>query len=178
MNVEVLNNFDVTTQEVLELLSPLSDIELNSIPFKNSWTAGQLGDHLYKSYNVIVILCGAVEETERPPDQKLEEVRKQFLDFSIKMESPKEVLPTEEPIDKQELLDKLKRRIDQQRTVIINQELSKTCLDFCIPEYGPFTRLEWIGFNIVHTQRHIHQLKNILANLRLLYDHTQRKIDC
>ena len=100
MNPEVLNRFDFTTQELLALLSPLSDKELNKIPFKNSWTAGQLGDHLYKSYNVIAQLNENVKDTERPPDQKLEEMRNQFLDFTIKMESPKEVLPTEDSVNK------------------------------------------------------------------------------
>ena len=137
MNTDVLNSFEATTQELLKMLLPLSDKALNKVPFKNSWTAGQLGDHLYKSYNVIAILNGNVNDTERPPDQKLGEVRKLFLDFTIKMESPKEVLPTEDPVNKEELLHNLKKRIDQQREVIINKDLSKTCLDFCIPEYGP-----------------------------------------
>ena len=168
MNTAILKTFDAVTQELLELLSPLSDTALNKIPFENSWTAGQLGDHLYKSYNVIGLLNGRVKDTERSPDQKLKEIRKQFLDFSIKMESPKAVLPTENPINKQELLKGLKDRIEQQREVIINKNLSKTCLDFEITGYGPFTRLEWIGFNTVHTQRHLHQLKNILVNLNIL----------
>ena len=54
------------------------------------------------------------------------------------------------------MLHNLKKRIDQQREIIINEDLSKTCLDFAISGYEPLTRLEWIGFNIVYTQRHVH----------------------
>ncbi|MGO3653762.1 MAG: hypothetical protein ACTJFN_05275, partial [Sphingobacterium sp.] len=47
----------------------------------------------------------------------------------------------------------------------VSPDLSLTCIDFSIPEYGEFTRFEWIWFNIYHTQRHMLQLESmILAN--------------
>lgn len=57
-------------------------------------------------------------------------------------------------------------KLAQQRDVIIGKDLSKTCTDFAIPGYGNFTRMEWIGFNTVHTQRHVHPLKSIISNLK------------
>lgn len=166
MNTEVLNKFDKTTGELLELLSSLTEEQLNIPPFENSWTAGKLGDHLYRSYNVMQILTGTVEDTDRAPDEKLPEIEKLFLDLSIKMDSPKEILPSTKPIKKDTLIDGLKERIASQRNIILTKDLSKICKDFEIPEYGPFTRLEWIGFNTVHTQRHVHQLKNIIQEIQ------------
>ncbi|MGO1866936.1 MAG: hypothetical protein ACTH0U_01705, partial [Sphingobacterium sp.] len=59
----------------------------------------------------------------------------------------------------------LEDRIEQIKKVIQNKDLSLTCIDFSIPEYGEFTRFEWIWFNIYHTQRHMLQLESmILAN--------------
>lgn len=165
MNTEVLNKFDKTTGELLKLLSSLTEEQLNIPPFENSWTAGQIGDHLYRSYSVMQILTGNVEDTDRAPDEKLPEIEKLFLDFSIKMDSPKEILPSTKPINKDILIDGLKERIASQRNIILTKDLSKICRDFEIPEYGPFTRLEWIGFNTVHTQRHIHQLKDIIQKI-------------
>lgn len=166
MKTEVLNKFDKTTGELLELLSSLTEEQLNIPPFENSWTAGQIGDHLYRSYSVMEILNGNVESAQRPPDQKLPEVRKLFLDFSIQIESPKEILPTNKHIEKDMLLDRLQERIELQKDIIRTKDMSKVCLDFEIPEYGPFTRLEWLGFNTVHTQRHVHQLKNIIQEIQ------------
>jgi hypothetical protein len=165
MQQELLYKFDTVTQELDQLLSSLNEGQLNRIPFKNSWTAGQVGDHLARSYAVIAVLNGNVAPTQRPPDQKLAEVEKLFLNFDIKMESPTEILPSRSPIEKDSLLASLKKRIAEQREVILHKDLSKTCLDFAIPEYGPFTRWEWIGFSTVHTQRHLHQLKNIIQAL-------------
>ena len=166
MNAEISDQFDATMQELLQLLSSLSEEQLNTIPSEHSWTAGQVGDHLYKCYDVIEILRGNVEPTERPPDQKLDEVRAMFLDFTTKYDAPPETIPTHDPIEKSALLTSLQERVAQQREVILHDDLSPTCLDFEIPGYGPFTRLEWIGFNTIHTQRHIHQLKAILSTLK------------
>lgn len=165
MNTTILNEFTDATDELLHLLSSLTEEKLNTPPFENSWTAGQIGDHLYRSYSVMEILNGNVESAHRPPDHKLPEVRKLFLDFSIQMESPKEILPSNKHIEKDMLLDRLQERIELQKDIIRTKDMSKVCLDFEIPEYGPFTRLEWIGFNTVHTQRHVHQLKNVIQEI-------------
>lgn len=166
MDRNILKAYDTATSTLIELLSSLTNEQLNIKPTKNSWTAGQVGDHLEKSYEVSKILLGEVEDTQRPPDQKLAEIRALFLNFDIKMDSPKAIVPTNDPIDKKRLLTSLEEKIQWVNTNSKNMDLSKTCLDFEIPEYGPFTRLEWIGFNTVHTQRHIHQLQQIIKTIK------------
>ncbi|HET8803836.1 MAG TPA: DinB family protein [Aequorivita sp.] len=165
MNTELLNRFDTATKNLMQQLSSLNDEQLNAVPFKGSWTAGQLGNHLYKSYNIMDVLNGNVKETHRNPVAKLAEIEKTFKDFTIKMESPEMVLPTTEHIEKERLLSSLKERIEPQREAIKTMDLSKTCLDAEIPGAGPFIRQEWLGFNTIHTERHNHQLKNIIDAL-------------
>jgi hypothetical protein len=41
------------------------------------------------------------------------------------------------------------------------QDLHATCLDFEMPTVGTLTRIEWLSFAVVHTQRHIWQLKKM-----------------
>ncbi|MCR9226813.1 MAG: DinB family protein [Flavobacteriaceae bacterium] len=162
----VLKEYGTTTSKLVGLLSSLTNEQLNSRPANGGWTAGQIGDHLNRSYNVSNILMGTTEVTNRSPDQKMEEIRELFLNFDIKMDSPKAVEPTDGPIDKKDLLSSLKKKIEWVNQNCKDMDLSKTCLDFEIPEYGPFTRLEWIGFNTVHTQRHIHQLEQITKYIK------------
>ncbi|MBG6233636.1 hypothetical protein IWX76_000191 [Pedobacter sp. CAN_A7] len=161
--MELLQEFDEVTHQLLHLLSPLEEEQLNQVPFTGSWTAGQVGDHLYKSYEILPILYGHVEECNRPADQKLPPLKIAFEDFSIKMNAPKEVLPKGGYLKKAELLTALRQRLDQQREALLTTDLTKLCLDFAIPENGHFTRLEWLGFNVIHTRRHLHQLKNIIT---------------
>lgn len=165
MNTELLNRFDSATGKLMQQLSSLNEEQLNAVPFEGSWTAGQLGNHLYKSYNVMDVLNGNVEETDRDPVAKLAEIEKTFKDFTIKMKSPEMVLPTTEHIEKERLLSSLKERIEPQREAIKTMDLTKTCLDAEIPGGGPFTRQEWLGFNTIHTERHNVQLGNIIESL-------------
>jgi hypothetical protein len=104
MKDEILNRFDKTTDELIGLLTPLTQEQLNTVPFKNSWTAGQVGDHLIKSYDAAGVLNGNTKAADRDPDEKAAEVSKLFLDFTIKMKSPKEILPTNDTINKSNLL--------------------------------------------------------------------------
>jgi hypothetical protein len=160
--MELLQEFDEVGDQLLQLLSPLEEEQLNQVPFHGSWTAGQVGDHLYKSYEILHILHGHVEECNRPADQKLPPLKKAFEDFSIKMNAPEEVLPREEYLKKEDLLAALRKSLDQQREALLTTDLTKLCLEFAIPGNGHFTRLEWLGFNVIHTRRHLHQLKNII----------------
>ena len=57
--------------------------------------------------------------------------------------------------------DKFDKLIEAARTL----DLSLTCIDFEIPTFGLFTRLEFVWFYIVHTQRHTFQLQKIAGVL-------------
>lgn len=160
MKRKTLVEFDRTMQDLLDILSSLSEQQLNDSPSKDVWSAGQIGEHLLKSYASVETLLGKTKQTDRPIDEKIALVSVLFNDYSIKMESPEAIIPSDKPKVQQDLISALKERIEVQRDVIKNKDLSATCAEFAIPEYGEFTRLEWIWFNIIHTQRHIHQLKN------------------
>jgi hypothetical protein len=164
---ELLEAFCKTTGELLQLLSPLSEEKLNKVPFEGSWTAGQLGHHLLRSYGLAEVLNGRTAATSRPVDEKIKPVREVFLNFDIKMKNPDFIAPSSGWIDRERLLrgleDKIKLISD---FVESDPDLSLTCLDFEFPNAGTFTRSEWIQFVTVHTQRHVHQLKNILKKLK------------
>lgn len=164
---EVLNEYNAATMELLRLLSSLTEKELNKKVKGKGWTAAQVGEHLNKSYELSDVLNGEVKDIQRSPYEKLSEIQRLFLNFDIKMNSPKEIVPTEEFINKEILLTELKSKIQWMNDFSKKTDLSKLCLDFEIPEYGLFTRIEWIGFNTAHTQRHIYQIKRIIRNIKL-----------
>ncbi|WP_339703401.1 DinB family protein [uncultured Marixanthomonas sp.] len=159
---KTFKEFHKTTSSLLNALASLSEEQINFSP-KKGWSAGQIGEHILKSYASVQTLNGNTEKTVRPFDQKLEPIKTLFLDTSIKMDSPEAILPSKKKIVKKDLIKALEDRIEQIKEVIINRDLSLTCIDFSIPEYGEFTRFEWVWFNIYHTQRHLHQLENRIA---------------
>jgi len=84
-----------------------------------------------------------------------------FLNFSIKMQSPDFIIPSNEPKDKSFMMQSLKDAFAGLARVARSQDLLVTCLDFEMPTVGHMTRLEYLSFVVVHTQRHIWQLKKI-----------------
>lgn len=167
MNKEILSEFNATSSTLLELLAGLSTEQLNEVPFEGSWTAGQVGHHLLKSYGIASILRGKTIETDRPVNEKINGIRELFSDHTIKMESPEFIIPTDKWIEKEKLLNGLAEKIiDVRNFAENNHDLSLTCLDFELPGAGSLTQSEWIQFMSIHTQRHIRQLKNIVKHLR------------
>ena len=153
MRAEAEKLYDQTMRELMASINEFSPSELNEKAFSGHWTAGQVADHLYKSYGVIHTLNGNVIPATRPVDEKISGIKELFLDFNIKMDSSEGILPSTGDIHKDELLKGLKTRITNMSELISHEDLSLVCTDFAIPEYGPFTRLEWIYFTIYHTMR-------------------------
>ncbi len=159
-------DFKAATSELIRLLSSLNEEQLNTIPFRGSWTAGQVGHHLLKSYGVTDVLKGRTIPTERKPDEKIGPIKELFLDFTTKFQAPAFIIPSTDHIEKERLINKLKEKIQFVEAYIrSNPDLTVTCLDFELPRTGTLTRMEWIQFVTIHTIRHVHQLKNIINKI-------------
>src|SRR4051812_1885857 len=108
---ELSEAFCKTTAELVHLLTPLSEEQLNKVPFEGSWTAGQLGHHLLRSYGIAEVLNGRTAPTSRPIDEKIKPVREVFLNFDIKMKTPDFIIPSDGWIEREKLLRGLEDRI-------------------------------------------------------------------
>jgi hypothetical protein len=153
-----------TGAAIVEQLELFNEQQLNTIPFEGSWTAGQVGEHLLKSGGAVEVVFGRTVPTERAFDEKIP-MLSIFLDFSIKMQSPDFILPSDGFHPKKELIEGMHKTWEGIREAVDTLDLTKTCLDFEMPGIGLITRFEWISFYVFHTQRHLHQLKNIFSSL-------------
>ena len=163
---EIRKEIDATLTELLEVISTFDQGQINLIPIKGSWTAGQVAEHLVLSIAAFVnLMKGPDKKTERPPDEKEEGIKKTFLDFSIKLKSPNFIVPEEKYYQKEELQQILKSLKGELDKIIDTADLEKTCTAFEIPVIGHLTRLEGAFFVRYHTQRHIRQLRNIHQKL-------------
>lgn len=162
MKKKIHKEIDDTITELIELVSSFDQAAFNLVPFEGSWTAGQLAKHLVMSNSgFIEIVNGPIRESNRAPDQMVEKIKNDFLNFSIKMKSPDFVVPPESNYEKEQLLGSLKDIKLKAIQAIDTLDLEKTCIAFELPVYGFLTRLEALHFILYHTQRHIQQLKNI-----------------
>ena len=157
---EPLNDLNRVHQEFVQVLSAIPEDQLNTVPFEGSWTAAQVTEHAWKAASVDT-LYGDTSPTDRDPGEKIKAVSDLFLNMDIRMQSPDFIYSSDKKYGKQELLDMVNDRFNKLIVAAKTLNITVTCLAFEVPGFGAFTRLEFIWFYIVHTQRHIFQLKKI-----------------
>jgi hypothetical protein len=155
---ELENSLDAFQQ----LVASFDERQINERPFEGSWTPGQVAQHIVMANSGFgEVLNGPVGATDRAPDEQVEKIKNDFLDFSLKMEAPDFIVPYNKEYSKDNLLHALEKMKASVSKAVSDLDLTQTCLAFELPVYGRLTRLEAIYFVIYHTQRHAHQLKRI-----------------
>ncbi|MBT1707194.1 DinB family protein [Fulvivirgaceae bacterium PWU5] len=153
---EVLDDF-------CETLSKFTDAQLNQAPSEGGWNAGQVAEHI--SISIEALPDGHTAEANRFIDEKVIPINDVFLDFEAKYESPEFVLPKQVTHDKAALIKTLRDLAEKHAKAATDLDLTVLCMDFEFPTLGYMTRYEWLNFFVVHTQRHLRQLKNIYRSL-------------
>jgi hypothetical protein len=158
----IANNIENTSKELLQVIFSIPNEKFDTVPFEGSWTAGQVAEHVLKSCSGLVnVLEGTVKPTDRNVEEHVPMLREVFLNFEHKMKSPEFILPTRDIHNRQFMAADLANALAGIAAVAKVENLDLTCTDFEMPNLGQLTRIELINFVDVHTQRHIHQLKNI-----------------
>jgi len=164
-NSKILSDVNDTAEELQRIVSSADEKDLNTVPFEHSWTAAQVTDHVTRSFNGMAEFLGFTGKTaDRKPDEKAGDFKALFLNFETKMKSPPFILPTRDTYRKDILLEKFENSVARFTDVAKKADPAEL-LD--LPPLGEITKLEAMYFVLYHTQRHIHQLKNILEQLNL-----------
>lgn len=167
MKKELVAELEETTIELLAALSLFTQDEFDKIPFEGSWSAGQVAEHLFKSEsNIPKVLNGNSKNTERNPKEHVAMIRKVFLDYTTKLQSPEFLLPSSEPKNKEVFIQGFEQTRKQLRNLTETKNLDQTFTDFSFPTVGELTGWEWICFAVCHSKRHIRQMKIIAEKLK------------
>ncbi len=158
---------DATLSELLEVISSFDQEQFNIAIDKESWTPGEIAQHLVLSLSGFVeLMNGPTQATNRKPDAHIEAIKNVFLNFSIKLKSPEFIIPERKDYDKEDLWHTIRKLKAALEDIIESSDLDKTCTLFEIPGgLGFLTRQEALAFVLYHTQRHVHQLKNIYRKI-------------
>lgn len=167
MKETLQKNIVETFKKLNETISSFSQEEINIVPYKGSWTAGQVVQH-------IIIACsgypelfaGNKEKTSRKPDENIKELEAVFFNFDEKMDSPDFLKPKITDYNKNSLSLSLLKIESDLLNSCEKYDLTLICLDFQLPGSEKFTIYEWISFALIHTQRHIKQLHDIFGYVK------------
>src|ERR1700744_4081093 len=167
MKNDLQNELTNTKQDLLNVLNLFDQENINVVPFEDSWTGGQVAEHVLKSLSgCLQNITGPTELTERNPEEHIKQLGEIFLNMDIKMKSPDFIIPSSDPKNKASLIKSLEESLDGIKIVARTEDLSATCTGFEMPMLGALTRVEWVSFSIFHTKRHTQQLKNIANHLK------------
>ena len=163
----IFKEVDQVLTEAIKLLSSFSEEEMNNVPFKGSWTPGEVAQHISITLGgYIQQLDGPVTDTDRPFDERVGMLREMFLNFEVKYQSPASAYPEAKHYNKERLLHKLEALKYHLNNYNQAADLTLTCVSFEFPGgLGYLTRTENLHFLLYHTQRHLHQLKNIYKTI-------------
>ncbi|RZL48810.1 MAG: DinB family protein [Pedobacter sp.] len=164
---EIAADFNQAFAELDKAIKLFTDKDFNVIPFADSWTAGQVAEHILLSNDGFgEVLNDKVEDATRAVDHLKIQLKEILLNFENKMKSPEFILPALKDYDKQVQLTKSSKIKNAMLKSINDLDLSKMCVSFPLPGLGFLTRLEAIYFVIYHTERHAHQLNEIYRFIR------------
>jgi DinB superfamily len=152
-----------TCAALMETLEKFTPENFNRVPPDGGWTAAQVAEHLLLSAGVVEAIGGRTEMALRPADQHVDALAAIFLDFAVKFQAADFVLPEDKMYDQQEMIYRTKTTWTKLKEALRLLDLSMLCLDAEFPGMGHLTRLEWIWFYIIHTQRHLRQLNGLLT---------------
>ncbi|MCU7495357.1 MAG: DinB family protein [Ignavibacteria bacterium] len=161
-NNAIIMDLESSTGRLAEAFMGFPVNEFNRSISTDTWSAGDIAEHLYIVESFIgKMITGATRPSNRDPLQKATLVGTTFNDFEKKFTAAREISPTQNPKDRDEISSKLINN----RTLLVNllktHDLTVSCLDFIHPKFGELTRAEWIYFIIYHGDRHLHQLENV-----------------
>jgi hypothetical protein len=167
MKNNLQNTIAEAKDEFLKALDLFDQDDINTVPFEDSWTGGQVAEHILKSVSgILETLNGPFVTTSRNPEEYVKMLGEVFLNMDIKMKSPDFIIPSDSPKNKSFLLASLAKTFDGIGEAAGKDDLTETCTSFEMPTIGLLTKIEWIQFAGFHTKRHAQQLRNIANHLK------------
>lgn len=144
-------------------MEAVAEEKVNTVPFEGSWSAPQLLIHITKSMNEMAhILQMDAKPAERNPEERIAELKKIFLDFSLKFPSPAFIFPENGIYERQATIDQFNHTFQTYRKSAIKTSLAELVEGLLL---DPITKMEIVYFTLFHTQRHLYQMKKIVAAL-------------
>lgn len=160
---EINQKLKETRNELLGLLHRMNRDQINHRKDPNSWSVGQICQHLYKTEEIYVVAIkrGLKSKESSNTDSKSLDF---LLDRSKKIVAPDIVQPTDEIIELDEIIEKLNQsRQKLLETLSILEDRSELSRKhFVHPVFKEMLLIDWVRSLYVHEQRHIRQIEEII----------------
>ena len=160
----IMKDISNSTGNVIKELQNFPSENFNTKPDRNTWSAAEIAEHIFIVESAInIILIGKTIPAETFSAEKTEKIKSRFLNFEEKLIAPSRISPSAGQQNKQDIIDKISACRSDLSNIISKNDLTEICLGFKHALFGELTRIEWVYFNIYHSERHIHQLRKLTS---------------
>lgn len=155
-------HLQAATETFIQQLQRFSAEVFNQKPDPESWSAAEVGEHVWSvNKNLCFVMQADGTTPDRAPDQKVPAFKEVLLDRTIKIEAPENVRPAGVLKEQQEVVAGLQKQLQLLLQVVEGKDLTELCEVYKHPRLGRMTRLEWTCFIACHMERHTQQLEEI-----------------
>lgn len=163
MNQIINDNLSDTRNNLVQEISDLSDVQLNSKPEVNTWSIAQVCHHvvLVEEATIKAITWGLKENSSIQGERKKNDHI--ILNRTNKLKAPKIVEPDEKTFEVQEIIDLLNGSREKLLTFLSAIEDQSILAEKSVkhPALGDIALDQWVEQIYLHEQRHIAQIKEI-----------------
>ncbi|MED5017376.1 DinB family protein [Paenibacillus chibensis] len=161
---EINQKLTETRDELIDILSGLSHEQLNIQKDSGSWSISQVCQHLIKTEELYAVAIRRGLKSQE--DSSVEKKPLEFLlDRSRKLVAPEIARPSAEILEYQEIIEMLSQS-RKNLNELLNTLDDPTVLSrrhFIHPAFKEMLLIEWVESLYLHEQRHIQQIKEIIA---------------
>jgi len=162
INIDYISDtYSLLLSQYISILESMTDEQLNEVPSPGSWSAAQVVRHIVKA-NDSGFLFAPGTVPDRDIGLHIPDLKENFLNFEIKMQSPEFIIPENRFYTKQECLESIQMVFNN---LIQNLPAIDLSIEFEAP-FGMTTKWELANFIVFHSQRHLNQLQNIQKSVR------------
>ncbi|MEO1021721.1 MAG: DinB family protein [Bacteroidota bacterium] len=162
-NQELFTLFKSNTQVFTDAVRSFPASRFHAQPNAQIWSAAQITEHVYRAeFGTSRLFNGATEAlSDRESDAKFGDLERWCADRETKVEASGPILPSGKHLEKEELLIKFTESRERLLELAAQQNLDELCTRYNHPVFGFMTRKEWLYFNVLHANRHLHQLDEL-----------------
>lgn len=156
---QLLNDLSDSTNKVMEVVNNTPEESFNQSK-NGKWSVADHFAHVILLEGLIVkVMMGQTTILEdRKPDDRVKVIRRVFSNLERKLKAGGPINPEPGEKNKDQLTQTFLQYRSQMEELVKQEDLSLICQDFKHAFFKELTRLEWLYFAIIHSDRHAKQM--------------------
>jgi len=168
MNKEIITLINKNTQEIVDFVKAIDTDKVQASPPSGKWSIIQICDHLVSvDFGVYSMMTSEGKTADADRKSLLPTLEAIVIDRTKKAVAPPQLAPK----GKTDTVEKFATKYPNVRGKMINsiesKDLSKVCDVFPHFVFGHMTYEEWLRFTMLHADRHVLQMKEVLTELQV-----------